>query len=364
MKILYILKKGFHCYPPCLAQVLYLNDLGHELLVFHGDNSDYINNLFNERRIRHYTLKSDGVCTSRIQSASRLISYSLEALKLLNKYGSEFIVWFGNLESALFVAQSIKQKYVLSILELYNVGTLYDKRLKKIIKKAKAVICCETNRATIMKARYGLNNLPFVIPNKAYELPLSQNIELQQRLEPYKGKKILIYQGIIAADRPIAIIAKALAKISDNKIFLFVVGQSTPQQEEELKKIYKNTICWGYIPAPEHLQITSVSSIGIANYDKSSENNLYCAPNKIYEYGRFGLPMIVSTNPGLVQTVGKFKAGLCIDFSKEEIIINAINEIFSNYKAYSEAAYKLYTTTNNIEIMQKVVDMLSIGSTI
>ena len=42
MKIVYVLKKGFKFYPPCLAQVLMLNDKGIDLEVYHGCDTDYI----------------------------------------------------------------------------------------------------------------------------------------------------------------------------------------------------------------------------------------------------------------------------------------------------------------------------------
>lgn len=34
MKMIYILKKGFQFFPPCLAQVLYLKELGAELEIY------------------------------------------------------------------------------------------------------------------------------------------------------------------------------------------------------------------------------------------------------------------------------------------------------------------------------------------
>lgn len=59
LKVIYILKKGFQYFPPCLTQVLYLNDLGIDLEIFHGNNSDYINFLLDQRNIIHHTLKKD-----------------------------------------------------------------------------------------------------------------------------------------------------------------------------------------------------------------------------------------------------------------------------------------------------------------
>ena len=71
MKIVYFLKKGFQYYPPCLAQVLMLNDLGLEVEIYHGKNSEYINELFDSRKIKHHELKSDNFEKGKFASAKK-----------------------------------------------------------------------------------------------------------------------------------------------------------------------------------------------------------------------------------------------------------------------------------------------------
>lgn len=72
MKIVYIIKKGFQYYPPCLAQVLILNDLGMELEIYHGKNSEYIDGLLDIRQIKHYQLNSDNDAKGRVASIKSL----------------------------------------------------------------------------------------------------------------------------------------------------------------------------------------------------------------------------------------------------------------------------------------------------
>ena len=38
------------------------------------------------------------------------------------------------------------------------------------------------------------------------------------------------------------------------------------------------------IPSPQHLFVTSIAYIGILVYDPISLNQIFCAPNKIFEY--------------------------------------------------------------------------------
>lgn len=55
-----------------------------------------------------------------------------------------------------------------------------------------------------------------------------------------------------------------------------------------------------FIRPPHHLQVTRLASIGVLSYfpDPSSLaaviNPLYCAPNKIFEYARYGVPMYIT----------------------------------------------------------------------
>ncbi len=135
-----------------------------------------------------------------------------------------------------------------------------------------------------------------------------------------------------------------------------MIGKEHYDGINAIKNIYKDTIYLGFFPAPTHLQITSYAHIGVANYDYSSLNNLFCAPNKIYEYAGFGIPILGNDVPGLQYTIGTARAGVCADFLNRKSIIDALMEIEENYTEYSKNAVKFYESNDNLEIMKKIVN--------
>ena len=127
--------------------------------------------------------------------------------------------------------------------------------------------------------------------------------------------------------------------------------------EDKIKEINPNTIYSEYIPAPLHLEVTSNAEIGLLFYDPDTLNKAFCAPNKIFEYSVFGLPIIGNNIPGLYNTIGRAKAGICTDFSYEGIK-KALEEIYSHYDEYSSMAYKFYDSVDNVKTMRTIAEKL------
>lgn len=362
MKIYYILKKGFQYYPPCLAQLLYLNDLGIDLEVYHGKNTDTINGILDQRNINHQTFDSDRNNSNRFQSAQTLLKYTLEVKRIIKKIPDSSVIWFGNCESVITVWKPLQsRKFVLSVLELDNLDSFIGKKLKRFINQASAILCCEKHRAAIMRVYYQLERDPYVLPNKPYEFR-NDFVELGEKyekiIESIKDKFIVLYQGIVTPDRPLDKIADALNQLNDESIVFLVLGKAGEEYQVELQKHYPRTVFGGFIPSPQHLLVTQHAKIGIANYDYSCLNNLFCAPNKIYEYAKFGIPMIVSNNIGLTETVGVSNAAVCVDFFNIEQIANGIKTIKSNYSFYAQSAIDFYEGTSNFETIKRIVDEL------
>lgn len=94
------------------------------------------------------------------------------------------------------------------------------------------------------------------------------------------------------------------------------------------------------------------------SYDPSTLNCAYCAPNKIYEYGRYGFPMLRNDIPGLRNTIGYYNAGVIVDESSSESIIEGIQKIDKNYGCYAENAKRLYEETDNVKAMQEILDRI------
>ena len=102
------------------------------------------------------------------------------------------------------------------------------------------------------------------------------------------------------------------------------------------------------------MEVTSHAKIGLVFYDDFSLNQAFCAPNKIYEYSGFGIPMLANKIPGLENTVGKFNAGKCIDFESEQLM-EAIKEIDGNYERYSVNALALYDAVDNEGKIRQII---------
>jgi len=361
----YIIKKGLCSYPPCLAQVMLLNDLGIDFVLIHGKDPNYINDILNRRNIRHIELKSDKKSKGKLDSIFMFVKYNFEINNLLKKIQKSDTIFFGNVESCLFLKRAIKnKKYLLNVLELYELNSIYGKKLKWLLNNSILNICCEKHRSQIMVSQYSLKELPLVMPNKPYDF--SDQLSLDT-LGIDKGiqdiiytKKTILYQGIITPDRPLDKIALALKEINNNDLYFLVMGNCSTDYKNYLKSCYDKIIFLGYIPAPNHLSITKHATLGIANYDMSVLNNVFCAPNKIFEYSKYQVPMIASNNIGLIETVDYYKAGLCTNFNNVEDISDAIKTVLGSYENYQIGAQNLYDSCNNYKLMEEIVKKISI----
>lgn len=91
----------------------------------------------------------------------------------------------------------------------------------------------------------------------------------------------------------------------------------------ELQKEYPNGFEYlGFIKPPHHLAIQKYCDIGILTYvsDTGSINPIFCAPNKIFEYARLGMPMLCNDIPGLKYTVESSDMGYCCDINDTDDI--------------------------------------------
>lgn len=360
MKIIYLLKKGLQCYPPCLSQVLILNDLKYDVEVFHGNNSSYIDKMLDERGIAHHVFKTDKKSKNKIESAVNFALFGLEARRTQSSLDSDAVIWIGNMETAmsLNIKKIRNRSIILNVLELYNEHTMYDRWLAKNIKYVDIVVSCENHRSAIMQSRYSLSEKPEVIPNKPYEINYECDSFDDDLINLIKDSFTVVYQGMISKDRPLENVAKALSSLGDDRIVFLVMGECSEHYKAELKRFYPNTLFTGYVPAPQHLYYTQYCNIGIANYDTSSLNNVFCAPNKIYEYSKFGIPMLCSLNIALLESVGESNAGFCVDFSNLKEIENSILKIKNDYKRYSVNAHSFYSKVNIEEKIKIIVEKI------
>lgn len=362
-KIVYIVKTKLHYYPPCISQIRMIKDLGWDIEVLYGTSNDSALKLLESEGIKCKkvgNIKDENI--SKIEKLLSWIKFRISLSKELKKYSEDTYFWFGTAESVLPMKGKLKnKKYIVSLLELLDDNKKKVILLKNIARNAQAVTVCEETRGYIMQHWWGLKKLPYIFPNKPYNQIIDKMHkpsikETEDVIKKIKGKDVILYQGIIQNTEELIEIAKAL-HIMKSDYILLLMGIDKYNSIKKIKEIYNNTEYVRYIPAPYHLEITSYAKIGITFYRADSLNKVFCAPNKIYEYSSFGIPIIANNIPGLKNTVGIFGAAECIEVN-ENNVISAIKKIENNYERYSNNAKKFFESTNNVEVMKELLDSI------
>lgn len=366
-KVIYIVKTDLHYYPPCMMQIRYLKKCGVNVEVWFASSNESALTILDREEIPYYCLGESPRVNSKVGKVKNWLEFRKNIQKKIKTVPREEIettlFWIGTAETAIPLYGLINNyHYALTMLELLDdkKNRFKLKSFGALAEKAEFLVACEVTRAYLMRYWFKLKTLPYVMPNKPYELGALKRAvpsceKTQKSIDMIKDKKFIIFQGIYQKLDYMKEVAKALAHIgSDYYLVLMGFDLYKTNAYEELKKIYSNVIELPSLPAPLHLEVTSYASIGLVFYDDFSLNQAFCAPNKIYEYAGFGIPMLANKIPGLENTVGKYDAGICLDFKEDELIA-AVTKIYAEYEAYSGNALNLYNDTDNENMMLRVI---------
>lgn len=370
-KILIIHKNIIENEPPTQMVIQHLTDLGYDVRVITLGLNGYWKDEFSKRGVVYKDLGMSDFVTSKKRSFSSKIKvwlqYRKAVIKELSLYNDdESIVWFVDADSIaplLFSKIFNNIKYVMHILEMYDHSYFYRYVLNKYIKRAKRLIVCEENRAAIFNVWFKPKKYPAVLPNKPYRLlDNAHSVDFLQEKHPElynvlmdKHSKVILYQGVISPDRDLSFILKAINEMPEN--FIPVLMGRDFNMLNHYKEICTRLIHISFIPAPQHLYITALARIGILMYDPLSLNQIFCAPNKIFEYSGYGIPMVGNNIPGLSFPFQKFSCGKIFSPAKNTIEMKKIiEEIDSNFEKYSHGAKTLFSSVNNEKIIREVLE--------
>lgn len=361
-------------FPPVISICNILSELNYEIVYIGGCSDMNTEKVLMERNhVRFYkTPLYGGNGMQRIIQQWKYRRYVLEMLK--NEYVKETTyLWLLHSETvSLFSAYLDKYDVISHLFEFKNPTQKIAYRLlnpcypfEKNLKKSKKIICCEYNRAHITKAIYNLEKLPYILPNKPYNKQLEESVVLplsiQEIVAKYKNKKIILYQGIFIAERKVDDFIEAV-NLLPNDYVLFLMGGGTSLYDELKNKHQSDRIVFlPFLAPPLHLEITKLAHIGILVYIVNGVpinhaiNVLYCAPNKLYEYSKFGIPMVANDLPALNMAFYQNKAGVCLRSLSAKEISEAILKIDSDYERYSQSSSQLYNSIDMVDLVNSIV---------
>lgn len=283
---------------------------------------------------------------------SRLKKYCMFIQMVIKhtKYNNYDIVYAHDYFCAIpFLILKIKNRYLKYIYDAHelNIPTKTQplsirKRFfyffeKMAIKKADLVICAQEKRGDIMKKHYKLEKSPLVIQNIS-RLPESKNVDSTLFLKNYKDffsieGRTVVYAGVVTANRNIDKLVDAVNDLGNGyKLLIVGDGDALSDIKHKIDNLNNpNIIAVGKLPYSVLSSILKYCDIGYLYYSTEGLNNLYCAPNKIYEYSSVHLPIVANENPTVKEIMDKYAIGIC-----DNEIAKAIQVVSDNYQMYKK----------------------------
>lgn len=361
--------------PPAMSLINSLNDLEQEcvFICYEEKKAQFKEFINRNKNVKFAYIGKSNTKNSFIKKTYLFFKYKRMLKRIIKKeYSSNSVIWvLSNGTLKYFNKYIVKLNYVLHLLELTEKLYLVESKhllplSNKYSDNALFIVECEYNRAHITKAWWNLKKMPLVLQNKPYNdiiCERNQEITISEINNLFRdkliGKKIILYQGNISKERPLDAFIDAVSELGDDYAFVAMTNGKVDYSGNS-KNFYQIT----FVAPPKHLEITSRAYIGILSYTPvknsySILNTLYCAPNKIWEYSMFSVPMIGNDLPALRSHFVEYKDGVCVASFSKEIIKDAILKIDSNYNAYSSAAKSFFDSYDYKLEVKKILDECS-----
>lgn len=358
--ILLLFKADIFDLPPLFSIIDSLIEDYHLILISQLYNGNYeeLDEMYRNKGleiINFYSLSKSRRIIERVKNRFKRCLFRYKVEKFLSTCPYD-ILWIIHEDTIVTYRKILKDKHlIISMYELNDTRLKILKTIKKIVQNSSLVTIPEYNRANILRVWLNLKNTPTVIPNKPLYHPLVKYIDCDFKDE-LQNKKIILYQGLIIKERNLDALCEAVSSLLDYTLVIMGNEYGAEEYKLYLKKKYPFVYFIDFINPPKHLFITSYAYIGIVTYDYSTLNTIYCAPNKMWEYAGFGIPMIANEIPGLVYSIGKHNAGICLNMDSSKMIKEAIQKISANYEVYSHNAKSFYDSFNVKESINNIIN--------
>ncbi len=249
-------------------------------------------------------------------------------------------------------------EYFTGVPEIQNrpiVKAVWIKLERWIFPNLKTVVTVNQSIASLYKSEYG-KEIKVVRNISDSRLParLKSRVELGLPEDAY----ILINQGAgINVDRGMEEMMEALPLLPAHVVLLIVGnGDALPGLKIKAQELnIENRIIFRpKQPYLEMLQYTCAADCGLSLDKPTSPNYKFSLPNKVFDYVKCGIPMVVSDIVEVQKVVRHYHIGEVIKSHAASDIKIAIEKVQKAGKAYYQENLKLAAAENNWEREQKV----------
>lgn len=232
---------------------------------------------------------------------------------------------------------------------------------KLFIKKTDYVIVTGSMDEEYLTQKYNLKNT-LILRNlpRYYKSPM--HFDIHANLQIDKGKKIILYQGIILKGRGIELIYNVL-KVLPDYVFVVVGDGDFESYYKELSArmdLVDQVYFLGKLTQEELPKVTSAANVGVALIENLSVSYYYALPNKLFEYIMAEVPVLVSTLPQMKEIVDKYEVGFGVDTDNKEEIISALKKLSSDSELYNRFKKNCKKASEELNWEKEITNLLQV----
>ncbi len=208
---------------------------------------------------------------------------------------------------------------------------------KNCINSVNLVITTGEMDSKHIEEEYGLPGT-MVIRNLPFNAEIKETFNFRKQLNFERGKKILLYQGVILHGRGLEIIFDIMPELKDCVLIILGDGEHKEYYEDlaKKKKLEDKVFFLGKFKQEELLKYTAGADVGLAIIENLSLSYYFALPNKMFEYIYCGVPVLASNLPQMKSIIEKYNVGICVDAENKNDTILQLNNLLYNNELMNE----------------------------
>lgn len=313
-----------------------------------------MSNYFEDSSIQHTIISFKSLNELNKQNfKDKLLKYYYTG-KLIRKYVKSnvdicfYTYDFFSLWLSLFYKKKYPKKGIRVIyhqFELFDekdagkVENFFFRKAKPLLENLDLMIFPEKNRMEYFSNLYNIRPsirrivFPNTNDNKIRIIHRSQN----------SNKLRIGHVGAVGVGHHIKPFLNAAYQLPTHKYEVVFVGKLSTEVKELIESYrMKNLRIIDQIPHDELHQVYQQIDIGLILYADRGLNYRYCAPNKLYEYWSYGIPVLAHDLPGLQSVFNDEIQGALLDLESSKSIIEAIYSLTSRLNIESKNKLATY----------------------
>ncbi|MCB0746279.1 MAG: glycosyltransferase [Ignavibacteriae bacterium] len=177
-------------------------------------------------------------------------------------------------------------------------------------------------------------------------IPNSNNNFTNNSEKANNSKVRVVHIGALGINHHINSLIEVLKILPEDKFEFYLIGNISEEIIDIINRLERPNVFT--LPQVKHHELSEIyltSDIGLILYQNDSPNTIYCAPNKLYEFWSFGIPVIGDQLPGLKSVFKDSLQGMLVNMKDPNELKNAILSLASFEKS-DNLRLKIYFNEN------------------